>query len=72
MRLIALLLTLLPLLTGCGATAGNCDLLPLPAYQVAEEKLLADELDTAQPGAVWPWRVVDYYRLRDAVAACRG
>lgn len=65
------LVTLLPLLSGCAAPAGNCDLLPLPAYQAAEEKLLAGELDSAQPGAVWPWRMVDYYRLRDAVAACR-
>lgn len=67
-----MLLAILPIwLSGCVAATGSCDFLPLPVYQEAEEKLLANELTAAEPKAIWPWRMVDYYRMRDAVAACR-
>ncbi|KJV09485.1 hypothetical protein VZ95_11250 [Elstera litoralis] len=65
------LVPLLSLLSTCVAPAGSCDLLPLPRYQDAEERQLANELDAAPPGAVWPWRLVDYSKLRAGVAACR-
>jgi hypothetical protein len=72
MRSILPLVILPALLTGCAAPAGNCDALPLPRYQDAEERMLADELDAAGRGAIWPGRMVDYYQMRESVKACKG
>jgi hypothetical protein len=76
------LLTGLLLLNGCAtapvsspaitATSNPCALLPVKVYGPAYNKELANEIEAAPKGAMWPLAVTDYIALRDAVKACAG
>lgn len=63
------LVILLALLTGCASTASRPLCPALVEYPGAVQDALADELQAAPPGAVWPRFVVDYGALR---AGCRA
>jgi hypothetical protein len=41
-------------------------------YSRADQARVADEIDTAPAGAVWPAFIADYATLRAAVLACAG
>ena len=60
---------LLVLLTGCAGTASRPLCPGLVDYPPDLQDALADELQAAPPGAVWPRFIVDYGALR---AGCRA
>jgi len=64
-------------LAGCAVAASSvstnpCQAIPLRDYSREFNAELADEVDTAPPGARWPAAVGDYVALRDAVRACKS
>ena len=82
MRKKLLPLIVLPCLASCAPTirseptpaptANPCRVIPLPDVSQATRNKLADEVDGAPVGAVWPGAVQQWIALRAAVRACRG
>ena len=71
---IALLIGLL-LCAGCAqgsseAPVNGCALLPLRDYDQAAQAAVADEIEAADEGAMWPSWIEDYGALRAKVLAC--
>ncbi len=65
-------LLLMSFLSACAAKGSECSLLTLREYPGIVSDRLADEIEAAPPGTVWPGVVADYVALRDEVRACRG
>lgn len=72
---------MLSLLAGCGTpapaseptvTTNPCRVIALKTYDRAFNSALADEVEQASPGAVWPRAISDYAGLRDGVRACQA
>lgn len=66
MRVLALLAAFL--VAGCLKTVVS-EAPPLVEYDQATLNQLADEIEAAPPGAVWPRFIVDYRVLRDQIRA---
>ena len=47
-----------------------CALLPLRDYDRAAQAAVAEEIEAADEGAMWPGWIEDYGTLRAAVRAC--
>ncbi len=70
-----LLLTACQTLTGTSSpapSANPCNAIELPVQDDGTRKELAQEIRNAPMFYVWPDQVVQYYKMRAAVRACKG
>lgn len=72
-----LLLIVATLCAGCAqdrseAHVNACALLPLRDYDRAAQAAVAEEIEAADEGAMWPSWIEDYGTLRAAVWACQN
>lgn len=73
---LLLLLIAVTLCAGCAPGSSSsgvngCALLPLRDYDRAAQDAVAEEVEAADEGAMWPGWIEDYGALRAAVRACR-